>query len=207
MIRYLLLLCTACGCLFSGEYAFGQGEELDWSTAPVHTSLEGARAARAAGEPIYRLDLTKQRLRTFPEEIASWSELREVVLDRNKLKRIEADLSRWAFIQRFSAVSNDLESFPSSTVQWTSLRTLELGDNTIDSIPLDIDQLQHLRVLSLWSNVIAHYPASLGDLRQLESLDLQYNDMTLEEQELLKSWLPTTVNLNLSAPCRCDFDE
>lgn len=205
MIRLSLLVPITYACLFLGTPALGQG--VDWSSAPVHTSLESARAARAAGEPIYRLDLSKKRLKTFPEEIASWTEIREVVLDRNKLKRIGADLSQWAFIERFSAVSNDLESFPSSAVQWTSLQTLELGDNTIDSIPLDIDQLTNLRVLSLWSNVIAYYPASLGDLRQLQSLDLQYNDMTLEEQELLKSWLPTTVNLNLSAPCRCDFDE
>lgn len=205
MIRLSLLISIVWACLLSGTQASGQG--LDWTSAPVFTSLEGARAARATGEPIYRLDLTKQRMRTFPEEIASWTELREVVLDRNKLKRIDADLSQWAFIERFSAVSNDLESFPASTVQWTSLQALELGNNTIDSIPLDIDQLKQLQVLSLWSNVIAHYPASLGDLRRLETLDLQYNDMTLEEQELLKSWLPLSVNLKLSAPCRCDFDE
>ena len=90
---------------------------------------------------------------------------------------------------------------------WTALRELDLGDNAIDSIPLDIDQLGGLRTLNLWSNVIAHYPASLGDLPHLETLDLQYNDMTLEEQELLKSWLPISVSVNRSAPCRCDFDE
>ena len=86
------------------------------------------------------------------------------------------------------------------------LKELDLGDNAIDSIPLDIDQLSELRTLSLWSNVIAHYPASLGDLRKLKTLDLEYNDMTLEEQELLKSWF-TFISINLSAPCRCDFDE
>ena len=75
---------------------------------------------------------------------------------------------------------------------------VDLGDNAIDSIPLDIDQLSGLHTLSLWSNIIAHYPASLGDLRKLKTLDLEYNDMTLEEQELLKSWLP----LSVSSTCR-----
>jgi len=77
----------------------------------------------------------------------------------------------------------------------------------IDSIPLHIDKLPHLANLSLWSNVISYYPASLGDSRSLKSLDLQYNDMTAEEQEMLKSWLPGQVELTLSAPCRCDFEE
>ena len=154
-----------------------------------------------------RIDLTKKRLRTFPAALAEWTELREVILDRNKLTRIDDDLSGWVFLERFSAVSNSLEAFPASAMDWTALRELDLGDNAIDSIPLDIDQLGGLHTLNLWSNVIAHYPASLGDLPHLETLDLQYNDMTLEEQELLKSWLPLSVSINLSAPCRCDFDE
>ena len=195
-----------CALLLSWA-AVAHGQSVDWASAPVYTDVEQARTAREAGTPIYRIDLTKQRLRSFPEELANWTELREVVLDRNKLNRIDADLSGWAFLERFSAQGNDLIAFPVSVTEWTALRTLELGDNMIDSIPLDIDQLAELRTLSLWSNVIAHYPASLGDLKHLEILDLQYNDMTLEEQELLKSWLPLSVNLNLSAPCRCAFDE
>lgn len=183
------------------------GQSIDWESTPVFTSVEQAQTAREAGIPIYRIDLTKQRLRTFPEELANWTELREVVLDRNKLTSIDTDLSGWQFLERFSAQSNDLAAFPATVTAWTALRTLELGDNTIDSIPLDIDRLVELRQLSLWSNVIAHYPASLGDLKHLEMLDLQYNDMTLDEQELLKSWLPLSVTTNLSAPCRCEFDE
>ena len=187
--------------------AIAHAQSVDWRAAPIYTSIESAQAARAAGQPVYRIDLTKKRLRNLPAELAEWTELREVILDRNKLTRIDDDLSGWVFLERFSAVSNSLEAFPASAMEWTALRELDLGDNAIDSIPLDIDQLGGLHTLNLWSNVIAHYPASLGDLPHLETLDLQYNDMTLEEQELLKSWLPLSVSVNLSAPCRCDFDE
>lgn len=205
MIRSSLFSILLCVLSFVGQNAAAQS--VDWQAAPVYTSIESAQAARAAGQPVYRIDLTKKRLRTFPAALAEWTELREVILDRNKLTRIDEDLSGWAFLERFSAVSNSLEAFPASAMAWTALRELDLGDNTIDSIPLDIDQLGDLRTLKLWSNVIAHYPASLGDLPHLETLDLQYNDMTLEEQELLKLWLPLSVSVNLSAPCRCDFDE
>lgn len=205
MIRSSLFSILLFVLSFLGPNAAAQS--VDWQAAPVYTSIESAQAARAAGQPVYRIDLTKKRLRTFPAALAEWTELREVILDRNKLTRIDEDLSGWAFLERFSAVSNSLEAFPASAMAWTALRELDLGDNAIDSIPLDIDQLGGLRTLNLWSNVIAHYPASLGDLPHLETLDLQYNDMTLEEQELLKLWLPLSVSVNLSAPCRCDFDE
>lgn len=185
--------------------AFGQS--IDWRETPPYTTLDDARAARAAGQPIYRLDLTKQRLRVLPDDITEWSEVREVILDRNKLRVIDTDLSRWTELVVFSAESNELEAFPTSLLRWRNLEQLRLGDNQIDSIPLNIDRLQHLKELSLWSNVISHYPASLGDLKTLELLDLQYNDMTAEEQDLLQSWLPERVRVNLSPPCRCEFDE
>ncbi|MGB0461462.1 MAG: leucine-rich repeat domain-containing protein [Flavobacteriales bacterium] len=201
LLPSLVLLILSCW----GAEATAQS--VDWQAAPVYMSIESAQTARAAGQPVYRIDLTKKRLRSLPAELTEWTELREIILDRNKLTRIDEDLSSWAFLERFSAVSNALEAFPASAIAWTGLKELDLGDNAIDSIPLDIDQLSELRTLSLWSNVIAHYPASLGDLRKLKTLDLEYNDMTLEEQELLKSWLPLSVSINLSAPCRCDFDE
>ena len=74
-------------------------------------------------------------------------------------------------------------------------------------LPLDIDVLHQLQEVILWSNVIEDYPASLGDMKGLLLLDLEYNDMTAEEQELLKSWLPDRVRLVLSQPCRCQFDD
>ena len=200
--RFLLIFIPL-GCSL---LALGQ-ETYDWRDAPVFTSLEAAREARALGQPIYRLDLTKQKLRKFPSEIAAWSELREVILNRNKLTGIDDDLHQWEHLEVFAAESNALEKFPASVLQWKALQTLRLGDNLIDSIPLHIDKLPQLAHLSLWSNVISYYPASLGDARSLKSLDLQYNDMTAEEQEMLKSWLPEQVELTLSAPCRCDFEE
>ncbi|MBO74834.1 MAG: hypothetical protein CMD33_06150 [Flavobacteriales bacterium] len=205
MIRFTLFSFVLLMLFFCGQDATAQS--VDWRSAPVYTSVESAKSARAAGQPVYRIDLTKKRLRTLPPELIEWTELREVIIDRNKLTRIDEDLSGWAFLERFSAVSNALEAFPASSMTWAAMRELDLGDNVIDSIPLDIDELSELRTLNLWSNVIAHYPASLGDLTKLETIDLQYNDMTLEEQELLKSWLPLSVSINFSAPCRCDFDE
>lgn len=182
-------------------------DRTSWTNTPTYTDLEDARNARADGTPIYKLDLSKSRLKSFPSEIANWDELREVILDRNKISEINEDLSQWKHLIRFSAESNQLNAFPASLTQWRALEFLNLADNYIDSIPLDIDAMPNLREMVLWSNVISDYPASLGDMNGLILLDLEFNDMTAEEQELLKSWLPDRVQLVLSKPCRCQFDD
>jgi Leucine-rich repeat (LRR) protein len=72
---------------------------------------------------------------------------------------------------------------------------------------LNIDEMKSLETLGLWANIIEYFPASLSDLDKLRSLDLLHNDMVLEEQEALRDWLSEDVQLILSAPCRCEFDE
>ena len=185
----------------------GAQTEGSWQKSHVFTSLEEAVQARNQGIPIYRLDLSKKRLKECPPAIATWSEIRELNLSQNKIAELDLDLCALVHLEKFSAASNRLSHFPGSVLSWNQLTELDLGDNYIDSIPMDIDALSELKKLTLWSNVIGYYPASLGDLPKLEWLDLQLNDMTLEEQEALKSWLPNRVDLNLSPPCRCVFDE
>jgi Leucine-rich repeat (LRR) protein len=176
-----------------------------WERAPLYTSLE---AALAVEDPhtVYRLDLSRQRLKTVPEELARFTELRELRLDRNKLKTLPAFLASFSHLEIFSAEENELTAFPDAMWSWPRLKELRLGDNWIEAIPLNIDACQELNVLALWSNVIGTFPASLSELPQLQRLDLLNNEMTAEEQELLRIWLPD-VQLDLSQPCRCEFED
>ena len=82
------------------------------------------------------------------------------------------------------------------------LEHISLGENALQGIPIDIDLIKNLKVLSLWGNVLAHFPASLGNLEHLEILDLLHNEMTVDEQDMLKTLLPN-VQMNLSEPCNC----
>lgn len=181
--------------------------EVDWKKSQVFKNLDKAREARLNGVPIFRLDLSKQKLNAVPSEIWDWTELREIVLDRNKIKAIGPELRQLTFLEHLSVNSNRLERFPEVLTQLDQLISLEMGDNMIDTIPLDIDRMKALVSLELWDNVLAYFPASLSDLPNLRKLDLLHNDMIFEEQESLRDWFSDEVELILSAPCRCDFDE
>lgn len=179
--------------------------ESSWERAPLYTSLD---AALAVENPltIYRLDLSRQRLRTVPEDLAQFTELRELRLDHNRLGTLPAFMSDFVHLEVFSAEENELTQFPESMWNWPKLRSLHLGDNWIEAIPLNIDACTALETLGLWSNVIGTFPASLSELKHLKRLDLLNNEMTAEEQELLRIWLPE-VELEFSEPCRCEFED
>lgn len=191
--------------LLIAEFRPLQPGDSSWRRAPMYTELDQALSLNNVSA-VYRLDLSKKRLRQVPEEVAQFRELRELRLDRNKLTELPEFLNQLPHLEIFSAEENKLTAFPTAMWQWPALRELHLGNNWIESIPLDIDNLHHLEVLGLWSNVIGSFPASLSELPSLRRLDLLNNDMTAEEQELLRIWLPH-VQLELSQPCRCDFED
>jgi hypothetical protein len=178
-----------------------------WRNAPVFSNLDTALAANALGVPVLRLDLSRQKIRVIPSELAQLSELKQLILDRTKIDALPSALVALRDLEHFSADMNQMTQFPEVILEWKQLGYLSLGDNLIDSIPLNIDVLDRLQTLNLWSNLIAFFPASLGDLMSLSTLDLTNNDMTAEEQYQLKTWMNSSVELLLSTPCRCEFDD
>lgn len=193
----------------SDTCAFNQNDSINpaWVNASIFYDLDAAVTAQESGMPVLRLDLSRKRLKILPEKISDFPELKELILDRNKLSELPASLSTLNQLEHFSAKSNQIDEFPQVILEWINLTHLDLGDNFIDAIPLHIDQLSALKTLNLWSNVIAQYPASLSNLKQLELLDLKQNDMTEDEQSTLQSWISPGVELLLSPPCRCEFDD
>ena len=193
----------------SDTCAFNQNDSINpaWVNASIFYDLDAAVTAQESGMPVLRLDLSRKRLKILSEKISDLPELKELILDRNKLSELPASLSALKQLEHFSAKSNKIDEFPQVILGWINLTYLDLGDNLIDAIPLHIDQLSALKTLNLWSNVIAQYPASLSNLKQLELLDLKQNDMTEDEQSTLQSWISPGVELLLSPPCRCEFDD
>ena len=137
-----LLLLVASLCCFNGVRA-QKGDSLRWQDSRLYTSISKASAAREQGTPIYRLDLSKQKLKALPVEIWEWTELREVILDRNRITTLGSELKAFVFLERFSANSNRITRFPKALIEMYQLVELHLGDNLIDSIPLNIDKCQY----------------------------------------------------------------
>lgn len=176
-------------------------EQLD--TCRVFTEL-GEAIAQA--DQVYVLDLTRSRLKEFPQEVFLMRNLNKLVLDRNKLDSLPNRIQDLKHLQVLSVERNNLESLPDGLCALDSLRILQLGDNEIARIPENIGQLQALETLSLWSNVVGYYPESLSELKRLQVFDLLNVQMNQEEQDFVRYLLPNT-EITFSPPCDCEFED
>jgi Leucine-rich repeat (LRR) protein len=193
--------------LFLLSFGIGHSQLIEFKkldTARVYTSL---REAVKNPSYVYRLDLTRERLREVPSEIYQFVNLNELILDRNKIKILPDSLQTLRNLQILSAEHNKLDTINPAICNLPNLRILRLGDNYIEGIPDEIGQLRKLRTLSLWSNIIAYYPISLAKLEKLEWLDLLNNQMTESEQRRVLSLVGYDVKVEMSEPCDCTFED
>lgn len=196
----VLTFCLLCFGLAQSQLI--EFEKLD--TARVYTSLK-----EAVKNPnyVYRLDLTRERLREVPSEIYQFVNLNVLILDRNRIETLPDSLNTLRNLQILSAERNKLDTINPAICDLPNLRILKLGDNYIGGIPDEIGKLRKLRVLSLWSNIIAYYPINLAKLEKLEWLDLLGNQMTESEQRRVLSLLGNGVRIDMSEPCDCTFED
>ena len=194
--------------LFMVGSVWGQARREVVQGAPLdlvwYEDVEHAMAAQNQGERVLALDLSRQRLRSLPEELQNLQNLRYLLLNKNRLQTLPSWLVNMGNLEALIADHNRFSEFPEVLLDMTHIAQLSLGENYLRGIPLDIDKMRGLQILSLWGNVLASFPASLGNLKRLTILDLLHNEMTVDEQSYLKELLPN-VEINFSEPCNCEF--
>lgn len=194
-----LLLLVSLAITFVAQ---GQLEPLaGMDTLKVYRSLEAALNAEL---PVKRLDLTRQKLKYFPEEIFQLTELEELILDRNKIRVIPGEITKLKKLRHLSISRNNLDKFPPHLCSVRSLERLNLSQNEIAKLPDEIHRLINLKELILWSNVIGYYPTTLIRMKELKYVDLLHNEMNDQEQERVRNLLKDAT-INLSPPCDCTF--
>ena len=171
----------------------------DLDTARVYTSLSRALQNPTA---VLRLDLSKQKLSTFPEEIFGLSNLQELRLNKCRLSELPDRFKELPNLQRLQCQHNELDTIPPSLLGLKHLKTLDLADNFIEVIPEEIEQLTELQTLSIWDNPVTYYAESLTEMQQLKVLDVLNNAMSRDTQQRLKGGLPK-CKIIMSPPCAC----
>lgn len=169
----------------------------------VYTDLKKALASE---KPVFRLDLTRKRLRKIPPEIFEFTELRELTLNRNRIAEVPAEIAKLTKLEVLSMSRNRLKEFPPAICNLRALITLDLSDNELSRIPDEIHRLENLEELILWSNMIAYFPGSMMRMNRLRLVDLLNNEMNMYEHDRLRGLLPD-AELVLSPPCNCIFDD
>ncbi len=168
-------------------------------TAKVFRSLDEAMKKPLM---VYRLDLTRNKLQEFPEEIFELINLNELILDKNKLDSIPPAIAKLSFLQKISLYRNNLTNFNSLT-GCSNLVYLDLTANYLEAIPDDIDRLENLQTLILQLNSILDFPESLKFLTNLKEFNLVDNDLNSDQQQYIRS-LFDSLKVEMSEPCNCN---
>lgn len=192
----LVLLCHLSFILC--PFSFSQVSVAD--SVFVYTKLEDAIKEP---EKVYNLDLSKQKLDSFPSEIFQFKNLRTLNLSRNKIKSIPKQIKELTYLRELNLSRNKIKEFIPEVCLLTNLKKLTLNQNFIEAIPSEIKNLKKLAYLDMWDNNLWIFPDELGELKEnLKYFDLQNIQFSSSEQDRLRKLLPNT-KFNWPPPCNC----
>jgi len=115
------------------------------------------------------LDLSSNRLKALPEDLALLTSLRSLSLDNNQLKALPC-MQDWTSLLRLSASNNELNCLPATFSSLVSLQTMVVNNNLIDVLPANLSRLTSLRSFDISYNCLRHLGLPDNGLHQLSSL-------------------------------------
>ncbi|MFK8044406.1 MAG: leucine-rich repeat domain-containing protein [Crocinitomicaceae bacterium] len=166
----------------------------------VYTSLEDAMSAPI--DSVVYLDLSKQKLTEFPEEILNFIHLKSLNLSKNKLTVIPQEINELTQLKSINLEKNNLVYFPVGICALGGLEILNLGRNNIGLIPQCIGQLLSLKSFDIWDNPISDLPNNIQHLKSLEVMDLRGINFSSSKKKQISGLLPW-VKIEFSAGCDC----
>ena len=174
-------------------------DSAQFHAAPVFTNLN---EALQNPEKVYRLNLSKKKLKTFPMEIFKFKNLQELNLSKNKLDSLPEQIGTLTNLQVLNVSGNKLLYLPDSTGELKNLKKLVGSRNSLLAIPKRIGDLQNLEILDLWENDISVFPEELSKLKKLRWMDLRVILIDDNQQERIRQLVPK-AKVFFSPSCHC----
>ena len=195
--KIIIISFLFCGKLFSQEKELLDSAQLE----EVYTYMD-LKEALEHPEMVIRLELKKQKLKTFPPEIFQFKNLQYLSLSKNQLKELPDSIYKLTQLQCIDVSHNKLGSLPKEIGKCSNLYYINANNNDLFGLPPQIGNLEKLKTLDLWSNDIADFPETLSNLKQLNTLDVRAILISDDAMKLLKKWLPNTIIFS-NPPCNC----
>lgn len=162
-----------------------------------------------------RLSINATQIKEFPSDLSVLENLETIGLDHNEFKKVPEsiltlpnlkrlklnnnDLTDLKFIDRrleglesIYLYSNQIKQIDCEIENLVNLKELLIFDNEIDSIPDCIGSLTNLEKLEIWSNPIKYVTPNIQKLTKLKSMRMEKDNLTEEQMEEIRKWLPNT---------------
>lgn len=154
-------------------------------------------------EKVFRLNLSKSKIDSFPVQILLFKNLTELNLSKNKLEEIPPGIGQLVNLKILNLSNNKLVHLPNEIGQLTELVFLGLNRNMLEDLPPTIGQLQKLEVLELWDNELDDIPDEIAQLQNLKVVELRGILFTEEMQHRIDTLVVQSAKIHMSPSCNC----
>ena len=179
-----------------------QAQLLPQATLDTVRTYRSLESALREPDMVYRLDLSKEKLKVVPEELKQFKNLNALDLSNNKLKELPTWIGDFQYLQEFRAAKNKLVDFPIGICELKELERLDLSQNALTGLPACIGRLNQLVSLDLWSNDLAEFPDEMEGMKALRFMDLRVIQMEQPDMDRIQDLLPK-AKIYFSQPCNC----
>ena len=166
----------------------------------VYTSIN---EAIKSPDSVFRLNLSKNKLKKVPSEVFLFRNLRELNLSKNKITEIPAGIENLTELIVLNLSRNYLALLPSEIGALNKLVLIDASQNYISKLPAEIGNLSRLEEFILWQNEIVVLPPEISKLTKLKKLDMRLIYMNDKRKNAIVSLLPNT-ELFFSHSCNCN---
>merc|ERR1719154_175459 len=125
------------------------------------------------------LNLSGNRLTSFPPQILDISSLRNLFLGANNIKNVSSSINRLRRLRLLYLGGNELNSLPSEIGELPFMQILLLSDNKLKHLPLSLCNLSRLQCLHLHQNKLTTLPHGLINMKSLSELSLRENPLVM----------------------------
>ncbi len=190
--------------LFLNSHVFAQDEpsvQLIDDTNYIYRSIS---VALLNPDKVFRLNLSKTKLKAFPADIFKFKNLRELDMSKNRIDSIPHEIGTLAMLTSLNLSGNNLELLPDEIGKLSKLKYLNLNRNKIVALPASIGDLASLEILELWDNELSGIPDEISKLKNLKALELRGILFSDDEGARIDSLLPNT-KVFMSPTCNCKY--
>lgn len=175
---------------------------LDSAALREQVVYKSMATALQSPDSVYKLDLSRKKLKALPEEIKNFRNLQILNISHNDLKELPAWIGDLTSLQSLDVSNNKLKEIPASIGRLTNLVYLGLNRNVIEGLPHEIGQCSNLVVLEMWDNEVDSLPEEIKNLHNLETLELRGILFSQDEQDQIHQLLPDAT-IYFSPSCNC----
>ena len=161
----------------------GLTNKFDAQRSVIYKNLEEAIQNK---EHVYKLNLSRKKLDSLPNNLFLLKNLEYLDLSKNRLDHIPKELKALQNLEHINLSKNNFTDFPEIITELRLLQEIIINNNKITSIPKQIKNLNSLIKLDMWSNELNHIPDEIGLLTSLKEVDfrvIQFSDREKKEYQ------------------------